>query len=405
MSRQEIVQVLTIFVASPSDVAPERSRLADVIAELNRSWSQTLGVRLEMIGWETHVNPGFGTDPQDVINSQIPQDYDLFIGIMWHRFGTPTPRAGSGTEEEFTRAKARWDSDNPTVELMFYFKCEQVPIKQLDGKQLAKVQEFKGTLGEQGGLYWEFDSTEDFEKLLRTQLSRVVQRWHEKTKEKSRPVVMNDKQTTAMAAAPSETEEVGLLELGDDLQDNMQHATEALQRILDATNDIASKMSEHAKIVERMNSTGTNSPQEMKRVTSRAATDMSEYAERLKADRPIVASRMEAGLDSLTKAVSLFPDFATTSETYEVARSLLSSVEHMGNVLSETKGSTQGFLAAVTSIPRLTTELNKGKRLMKTELGNLVGMLESQEQVISQLEAAISNMLDDFIDEAEFVKI
>ena len=43
---------------------------------------------------------GLGIDAQDVINRQLGE-YDIFLGIMNTRFGSPTHRADSGTEEEF----------------------------------------------------------------------------------------------------------------------------------------------------------------------------------------------------------------------------------------------------------------------------------------------------------------
>jgi hypothetical protein len=147
MPRQE--HILSVFVASPSDVAAERARLEEVITELNLSWSRTLSIRLDLLRWETHGYPGFGTDAQDVINTQVPSDYDIFIGIMWHRFGTPTGRAQSGTEEEFLRAKARWDADHSSVNLMIYFKDAPVSPRQIDPSQLTKVTEFRKSLGDE----------------------------------------------------------------------------------------------------------------------------------------------------------------------------------------------------------------------------------------------------------------
>jgi hypothetical protein len=97
--RQE--HVFSLFVASPGDVADERNRLEEIIRELNITWSRELGIRLELVRWETHAYPGISQDAQAVINEQIPADYDLFIGLMWCRYGTPTGRAGSGTIEEF----------------------------------------------------------------------------------------------------------------------------------------------------------------------------------------------------------------------------------------------------------------------------------------------------------------
>ncbi|WP_462074860.1 hypothetical protein [Nitrospira sp. CMX1] len=57
-----------------------------------------------------------------MINDQIGE-YDIFIGIMWRRFGTPTGVAGSGTEGEFRIAYKRWQ-ENPQIALMFYF-CQE----------------------------------------------------------------------------------------------------------------------------------------------------------------------------------------------------------------------------------------------------------------------------------------
>ena len=150
MARQE--HVLSVFVASPGDVEAERGKLEDVIRELNHTWSRELGIRLDLVRWETHAYPSFGIDAQDVINEQIPDDYDLFVGIMWCRYGTPTGRAGSGTVEEFERAKARYDADKNSVQLMVYFKDEPIPPSQLDPAQLAKVNAFRASLGDQGGL-------------------------------------------------------------------------------------------------------------------------------------------------------------------------------------------------------------------------------------------------------------
>jgi hypothetical protein len=48
--------VVQVFVASPSDVQEERDILEVLISELNGSWSKALGVRFELIRWETHTS-------------------------------------------------------------------------------------------------------------------------------------------------------------------------------------------------------------------------------------------------------------------------------------------------------------------------------------------------------------
>src|SRR5688500_1316029 len=100
------VEKLLIFLASPGDVASERNHVHNVIAELNRTVAPEKDVVLQVVSWEYDTFPGYGTDAQSVINAQIAEmkKYSLFVGIMWSRVGTPTPRAESGTIEEFERA-------------------------------------------------------------------------------------------------------------------------------------------------------------------------------------------------------------------------------------------------------------------------------------------------------------
>jgi hypothetical protein len=120
MTRTE--NIIRILIASPNDVKEEREVLEDVIRELNITMSKNLGIRLDPIKWETHVYSAVGTDQQAVINDQIEDDYDIFIGIIWKRFGTSTPRAESGTAEEFERAYQKWLKNPKSMEIMFYFK-------------------------------------------------------------------------------------------------------------------------------------------------------------------------------------------------------------------------------------------------------------------------------------------
>lgn len=85
MPRSETI--IGTFVASPSDVEEERTALESVVVELNKTWSKSLNLRLDLIKWETDVYPGFGQYPQDVINTQIGDEYDIFIAIFWGKIG------------------------------------------------------------------------------------------------------------------------------------------------------------------------------------------------------------------------------------------------------------------------------------------------------------------------------
>ncbi|MFH1245989.1 MAG: PTS sugar transporter subunit IIA [Candidatus Omnitrophota bacterium] len=176
----EGVKVIKIFVSSPSDVIPERERLAIVVDELNRSICPKLNVSLQLMRWETDVTPSMGR-PQQVILDQIGQ-YDIFIGIMWKRFGTPTGKAASGTREEFDEAYKLWKGKG-RPKIMFYFsKMPYVMPSIQEVEQLKQVIEFRKEL-EQSGLIWDFTGPEQFERYVRGHLIDTIYEILRKDKE------------------------------------------------------------------------------------------------------------------------------------------------------------------------------------------------------------------------------
>lgn len=166
------VELLKVFVASPGDVSAEREVVREVIDDLNRSVAPEKGVMLQVVGWETDARPGFGGDPQSLVNAQIVDmtQYDLFVGVLWDRFGTPTTRAGSGTEEEFDRAvEANRRGRRP--EIMFYFCQRPTAFRSPDqAAQKGKVLEFRSKLQQQG-LTWDYHGVDEFRRLLTKHLS------------------------------------------------------------------------------------------------------------------------------------------------------------------------------------------------------------------------------------------
>lgn len=111
--------VVQVFLASPSDVTEERLIVQNLVGELNRTVARELGVLLELIRWEDMV-PGPGRPEQVILDQAGIEHTDLFIGILWNRFGTPTGKAPSGTEEEFEVAYEAWKARRKP-HIMFYF--------------------------------------------------------------------------------------------------------------------------------------------------------------------------------------------------------------------------------------------------------------------------------------------
>lgn len=164
----EEVKIYKCFIASPGDTENEREICDRVFQEINKTQGQQFSFRIESKKWENDARPSFGESAQDVINKQLVKDFQLFIGIMFTRFGVPTKNAESGTEEEFNLAYKNKDN----VEIMFYFNDEKINPNRIDTDQLNKVKAFKNKLSDNGGLYSKYIGAVDFEKKLRNHLQQ-----------------------------------------------------------------------------------------------------------------------------------------------------------------------------------------------------------------------------------------
>jgi len=162
-----------VFVASPGDVPEERDALRIVVEELRRTIGDSNLIDLELVRWETHTWPDMGADAQDVINREIGT-YDIFVGVMWRKLGTPTRRADSGTVEEFDRA-VRYNKKYGRPKIMFYFRTAPFYTESSEEvDQFKKVLAFKSKLRTAGALYWQHSTPLDFERLVREHLIRQI---------------------------------------------------------------------------------------------------------------------------------------------------------------------------------------------------------------------------------------
>lgn len=166
------VERLFIFLASPGDVPNERRYVQEVVDELNRTVASARGIVLQVVSWENDAFPGYGMDAQALLNVQIAEmaKYSLFVGIMWNRLGTPTPRADSGTVEEFQRAVAAF-TQHGQPNIWFYFR--QGPAKLDTDEQLEqrkKVLAFKKQV-QANGMPWPYKTPTAFRDQFRSQMT------------------------------------------------------------------------------------------------------------------------------------------------------------------------------------------------------------------------------------------
>lgn len=295
--------ILQVFEASPSDVAEERATLDSVIAELNRTWTESLRVAFELLKWETHARPGVGADAQAVINAQIPDDYDVFIGILWTRLGTPTGRAISGTVEEFERAYTRFKATGSVPEIMLYFKDAPIVPSRIDSDQFTALQTFRNSLPQRGCLYSTFEDQAGFEASLRAHFTAIAQKFVGIANSENPPQLRADPPGVLTIC---DEDENGLLDYLDIYSTRTQDMTAALGVINEATVRVGVQLS------QRSSEWPTNvvaDAGQVKRLAKRASEDMFRYADALGLQVTVLSSARQEAFAALSSAVALMTDF------------------------------------------------------------------------------------------------
>lgn len=167
--------IVRVIVVSPSDVQAERNVIPEVIDDLNKGLADNLGLRLEVLMWETDAYPGFHLDgPQGLIDNVLRiEDSEIVIGIFWKRFGTRTKDSDSGTEHELKKAWQSWKLTN-SPQVMVYFNQESYsPKSKLETDQWGAVLEFQANFPNEG-LWWPYIGNEQFERLVRNHLTAFL---------------------------------------------------------------------------------------------------------------------------------------------------------------------------------------------------------------------------------------
>lgn len=165
-------KIYKAFIASPSDTSRERILCDKVFDEINSGLGEIYKFRIESLKWEKDVRPTIrDKDGQSIIFDQIGDSFEIFIGIMNKKFGSPTPRAGSGTEEEFNEAFKRFKEKND-LEIIFYFNEEPpLSMSEINASELLKIEEFRKKL-QPKGIYGFYNGVSEFEEKLRKHITR-----------------------------------------------------------------------------------------------------------------------------------------------------------------------------------------------------------------------------------------
>lgn len=312
--------------------------------------------------------------------------------MMWGRYGTPTGRAGSGTEEEFSRALARYRSNTAAVRIMFYFKDAPIAPSAIDPDQIGRVQQFQASLGSEGALYWKFGALDEFERLLRLHLARQIQEF---VGDRDLDRTVSVPSPILVGASGDGEEELGLLDFLDQVDEYFGSLNEITGRIGSETTSLGQRMGERTR---EMNDAAAASHGQVGRREARAliektAGDMDQFVARMKAEIPLFREALRKGADSAARAALL--GAAMANDDRKQVREARGGLVSFRDALAGAHGSTDSFRASVQGLPRMTAMLNRAKRETAAVLQEVIESLEEGRRIVSETIKALDVLLGD----------
>lgn len=153
-----------LLISCPGDVVEYIDTIRECIDNFNRYIGQLNNAQIVAKHWSTDSYPQSGDKPQELLNEQFVRDCDAAIAIFWTRFGTPTDKYGSGTEEEIEEMLSA------NKQVFMYFLDAPVEPSKINSEQYQNVNKFKDKYKDRG-IYYTINNKDDFKTLFSNHLT------------------------------------------------------------------------------------------------------------------------------------------------------------------------------------------------------------------------------------------
>jgi hypothetical protein len=126
-----------LVVSRPGDIPVEDiAAVTESVNRWNAIYGPQFGAVVVPLDWQQHSTAEHGRRPQASLNAQLVEQADILIALFWHRFGSPTGEADSGTIEEIQEAH----KNGAYVGIL---RCTRdFPQADSDLEQIARLREF-----------------------------------------------------------------------------------------------------------------------------------------------------------------------------------------------------------------------------------------------------------------------
>ena len=398
---------LRVFVSSTSESVSEVAAMRRVVESLSEQLENSHAITLRMMSWPDDFRPGVGPDAQSEINRQA-QGYDIYLGLLGTRFGNPTARSESGTQEEFEDALSRYKKAPTSVRLLFYFNqsLDAVDPYKMDLDQLQKVRDFRITLRTRGVLSRDFKGTEHFVSLVRKHIfDLVVTEWQDgawasaenadddsDTDGDDDPLISADAET--INEAEEDDDEPGFLDYVTHLNAVTDSLVATCKNISTHIGAIGTKFSERTEEVnavkeaqvlaraKRNRKAERYNVERFRTVTNLAAADLSEFVSEFGKD--VVAYRA----DNRDMLVAFRGIVAGRREFGQKDEEELEGLTTLVGTLKTVREAVGGFQRSMHEMPAFTRDFKKARRRGVSMLAELIAELSFS---IAEIEGILGN--------------
>ncbi|QEW22525.1 hypothetical protein LA6_004756 [Marinibacterium anthonyi] len=390
------VKMYDVFISSPSDVAMERDTVEEAIDQINRLRGTRDGFRLNPVRWEHDVSSQIGSSPQTVINEQIGDGYDIFVGILCARFGQKTDSYESGTEEEFSRAYQRKIDGDQGLEILFYFKDPRKSEGVIDPEQLVKVADFKKKISSLG-VYESFETYDRLKTLLVAALVKAVERLEAREDASGSSGTIADSEAVsdpldrvALVGEDDLDEDIGLFELADNVSEALENLTTIFDNVGAETETLGNRINARTIELSELNKVpgGKHDQNRVRSVMEKVATELHRYSDVLDAATPDAKKQFSTMLRNMQHAIIISSqDGIGESEDVE---ELVRQLNGMRAAFLSIHVQISQFEQAIASTPRMTSKLNRAKRRAVGSIGDLLDFISDGPSSIDATLNAIS---------------
>lgn len=315
---------------------------------------------------------------------------------MWKKFGTPTSRAGSGTEEEFNIAYEKHVETKGATKIMLYFSDKPIAPKDIDIEGISKINNFRAKAEKLGILHWSFNSESQLENILKGHLInqvKDVKKELDNHVQEGSGVQIEDKSMMHVPVGHEDVdEEMGYLDLMELFLDNMAQVRVVMVNMGSHVEELGEQMAIKTNKIDIINKSPNKSPHSYRLLIDRSAGDINNYVQLTNVELLRYRELFTTGIDAFSNVLILMEINKGEIDLSEL-EGLLEEIIGAKINIGELAQSVVGFRDTMAKWPSVSKTLSRANKILRSTLTELIKEFTDSEALLGQLQETVERLL------------